>query len=87
MKWFVGGSSGSIADLLCESYEINGQTAWSLRTKTERFNVRIVTSLAADDVRRMGMTHHGTLESALSDIREKRGYLIPSGNKISLKIK
>jgi len=87
MKWFADGTSDSIADLLCESYEVNGQTAWSLRTKTEKFDVRIITTLAPDDVKTMGMAHHESLQSALSGLEGRRGYVIPSGHRINLKTK
>ena len=41
---------------LREHYEVNGQTAWALLTKTERFHVHIVTKLTEDEVASMRMS-------------------------------
>jgi nickel-dependent lactate racemase len=87
MKWFSFGSSEAIAEALCENYEVNGQTAWSLRTKTEMFDVRIVTSLDSESVGAMGMSAHRTLGEALSGLEGKRGYIIPTGHRTLVKIK
>lgn len=87
MKWFSHGSSEGIAGALCENYEINGQTAWSLRTKTERYDVRMVSSLNPTDVRKIGMSPHETLESALAGLTEKQGYIIPAGHQILIEMR
>jgi nickel-dependent lactate racemase len=42
LKWFAEKDSGALESRLRESYEVNGQTAWSLLTKTERFRVYLV---------------------------------------------
>lgn len=87
LKWFSHGSSEGIAGALCENYEINGQTAWSLRTKTERYDVRMVSSLNPIDVRKMGMSPHETLESALADLAGKSGYLMPAGHQMLIEMR
>jgi lactate racemase len=80
MKWFESPNSHALESRLRQAYEVNGQTAWSLLTKTERFKVRIVTGLSADEVRRMRMTPAQSLEEALTNIpSDASGYIMPRG--------
>ncbi|HJZ79930.1 MAG TPA: nickel-dependent lactate racemase, partial [Pyrinomonadaceae bacterium] len=53
MKWFESENSRALESRLREAYEVNGQTAWALLTKTERFNVRITTKLRSEEARGM----------------------------------
>jgi len=78
--WFVPGGSRATAEMLLQNYKINGQTAWSLRKKTERFRILLVSSLAAEMVRSMGMEPHRSLESAMAQVEgSEPGYIIPGG--------
>ncbi len=80
LKWFEPADSRSLEQRLQEAYEVNGQTAWSLLTKTERFRVHLVSKLAATDVRRMGMVPANTLDEALAQIDSGMpGYIMPRG--------
>jgi lactate racemase len=80
LKWFDTADSRALEARLREAYEVNGQTAWSLLTKAERFRVHLVSSLPDDDVRLMRMTPARTIEEALSEIESDRaGYLLPRG--------
>lgn len=80
LKWFDSADSRALAARLRESYEVNGQTAWSLLTKTERFRVRLVSNLAEEDVRHMRMTPARSVEEALADIgSDATGYVLPRG--------
>ena len=45
LDWFEFETTEKLAEKLCESYQVNGQTAWNLRRIAERFNVKILTSL------------------------------------------
>jgi nickel-dependent lactate racemase len=58
---------------------VNGQTAWALLTKTERFRVHIVSKLEEDDVQRMRMTPARSIEEALSATENAKGYIMPRG--------
>ncbi|MDQ3806139.1 MAG: nickel-dependent lactate racemase, partial [Acidobacteriota bacterium] len=53
LKWFEARDSRELEARLRTAYEVNGQTAWSLLTKAERFRVRLVSALPEDEVRRM----------------------------------
>ncbi|MBA3239608.1 MAG: nickel-dependent lactate racemase, partial [Acidobacteria bacterium] len=44
LKWFDAEDAGALGRRLREAYEVNGQTAWSLLTKTERFRVQLVST-------------------------------------------
>lgn len=80
LKWFASGSSSALEARLRERYEVNGQTAWSLLTKAERFRVLLVSSLADEDVRLMGMTPAGTLADALAQVDSRaEGFILPLG--------
>jgi lactate racemase len=79
MKWF-GGDSRSLAERLKTDYEVNGQTAWALLSKTEKYEIHLVSELNDDDVRRMGMISSRSLAEALSKISSTTsGYILPRG--------
>ena len=84
LDWFDASNSNALAEKLCSAYQVNGQTAWSLLTKAERFDVKIVTTLDAGAVKkmRMGKIEPGEIAQYLD---KKRGYIIPAGSKICVK--
>lgn len=80
LKWFDSADSRALASRLRDDYEVNGQTAWSLLTKAERFRVRLVSNLADEDVRHMRMTPARTVAEALAGIdSDADGYVLPRG--------
>lgn len=80
LKWFESKDSQALETRLRESYEVNGQTAWALLTKTERFRVHIDTSLSAAAACRMRMIPAENIESAVSSVsRNAKGYIMPRG--------
>ena len=80
LKWFDSADSRALEARLRESYEVNGQTAWSLLTKAEQFRVQLVSSLPEEDVKHMRMTPARTLEEALARIEsDADGYVLPRG--------
>ncbi len=86
LDWFAAESSERLAEKLCENYQVNGQTAWSLLRKAERFNVQIVTSLPESEMRLMRMSKRGDFNSALSGVVENaKGYILPFGAKFLIK--
>ncbi len=82
LDWFEAENSAKLAERLSESYQVNGQTAWSLLKKAEKFDIRILTSLSKEETRRMRLQKARDLESILSKINSnKKGYILPFGAK------
>jgi nickel-dependent lactate racemase len=80
LKWFESADSRALETRLRTAYEVNGQTAWALLTKAERYRVHLVTSLADEDVRRMRMIPAGSLAEALAEVpTSAKGYIMPRG--------
>ena len=80
LKWFDADDSRALENCLREAYEVNGQTAWALLTKTERFRVHLISSLTDDEVRRMRMIPARSIEEALAGIPSSAsGYTMPRG--------
>jgi nickel-dependent lactate racemase len=80
MKWFESENSPALEQRLRKAYEVNGQTAWALMTKTETFRVHIITALSDDETRRMKMLPAASIEEALSHIPSTaKGYIMPRG--------
>ncbi|MFN6964716.1 MAG: nickel-dependent lactate racemase [Pyrinomonadaceae bacterium] len=82
IDWFDAGDSQRLAVWLCENYQVNGQTAWSLMRKAEKFDVRIVTSLPPEVASRTKMTPYPDLDSALAGVKTRTaGFILPFGAK------
>jgi nickel-dependent lactate racemase len=80
LKWFAERNSRALEDRLRQSYEVNGQTAWSLLNKAEHYRVLLVSELPDDDVRQMRMTPARSLDEAMSQVDSKaEGYILPRG--------
>ena len=80
LKWFESDDSRALEGRLRNAYEVNGQTAWALLTKAERFRVQIITKLPDDDVRRMRMSPVDSIDEALSNLPSNgKGYIMPRG--------
>ncbi len=86
LSWFEAENSSALAEKLCESYQVNGQTAWNLLRKAEEFNVRIVTSLPANETRLMRLQKANSFDEILAEIGENsKGYILPFGAKFLIK--
>ncbi len=86
LSWFEAENSAKLAEKLCESYQVNGQTAWNLLRKAERFNIRIIASLNESETRPMRLHKARDLEETLSGVSENiKGYILPFGAKFSIK--
>ena len=80
LKWFAEKDSQALELRLRHDYEVNGQTAWALLTKAERFSVYLVSDLPDADVELMRMTPSHSLDKALAQIKAgKQGYIMPRG--------
>jgi nickel-dependent lactate racemase len=80
LKWFKCESSNELERVLTENFEVNGQTAWSLLVKTERYRVILVSSLDDDAVLQMRMIPARTIDDALVQTSASAsGYIMPRG--------
>jgi nickel-dependent lactate racemase len=80
LKWFESADANGLETRLRRTYEVNGQTAWALLTKTERFRIHLVTELPDEEVRRMRMIPARSLEEVLATVSpDARGYILPRG--------
>jgi lactate racemase len=80
LKWFAAADSSALEERLRDGYEVNGQTAWSLLLKAERFRVVLVSALAEADARLMRLTPARTLADALAQVDQRaEGYILPRG--------
>lgn len=80
LKWFESANSNALVEILRDRYEVNGQTAWSLLTKTERFRVYLVSELPHRDVECMRMIPSETLAEALQSVGSyESGFILPRG--------
>jgi lactate racemase len=86
LKWFESETSEILADKLGEKYQVNGQTAWSLLKKTERFNIILVSNLPETEARKMKLKTARNFDEAMAKVKGKQGYVLPFGAKYFVKI-
>lgn len=86
LKWFDFETSENLAEKLCEKYQVNGQTAWSLLKKAERFNVILVSNLPENNARKMKLKTARNLDEAPAKVKNKTGYVLPFGAKYFVKV-
>jgi len=79
LKWFDVNDARALATRLVDGYEVNGQTAWALLTKAERYRVCLVSELPDEDVRRMRMIPVRTIAEALEQAEGTGGFIMPRG--------
>jgi nickel-dependent lactate racemase len=79
LKWFDAADSRALEARLVNGYEVNGQTAWALLTKAERYRVYLVSELPSDEVKRMRMTPAPSIEAALDQAGGSDGFILPRG--------
>lgn len=80
LKWFAENDSRALAARLRESYEVNGQTAWSLMTKTERHTIFLISELPDEQVRSMHMIPAHSLNEVTNRIdNAANGFILPRG--------
>jgi nickel-dependent lactate racemase len=79
LKWFDASDSRALEARLVNGYEVNGQTAWALLTKAERYRVYLVSELPRQDVERMKMIPVRTISEALEHAGDGDGFIMPRG--------
>lgn len=86
-NWFGYQSCAELESALRKRYEINGQTAWSVKEKAERFRIVLLSQLPPEEVETMGMLPAQDLQQAL-DLAllmlpdEFSAYVIPEGGNV-----
>ena len=86
LNWFEAEGAAQLAENLCAHYQVNGQTAWSLLLKAERFNIQIITSLPENETRQMRLHKTNSHNEILFGNSEKqKGYILPFGAKFLIK--
>ncbi|MEW6736744.1 MAG: nickel-dependent lactate racemase [Acidobacteriota bacterium] len=79
LDWFLPGGAQATAMRLAENYHVNGQSAWELRNKAERFRIILISSLPEDLVCQLGIEPYRSLEAAISQVTADSGYILPNG--------
>jgi lactate racemase len=84
LDWFDARDSNALAQKLCESYQVNGQTAWSLLKKAERFDIRLASRLDAQTIGKMRLssTELNAVQQMIASA--SGGYVIPFGAKFRI---
>ncbi len=86
-NWFRFSRLDEFEAELRRRYEINGQTAYSLLAKAQRFRIILVSNLHPEEVRTMGMLPAKNLEEAVEKAEEMlpkdyNAYVIPEGGSV-----
>ncbi|HEU0265490.1 MAG TPA: nickel-dependent lactate racemase [Geobacterales bacterium] len=86
-SWFRHRDLTSFEEQLRRQYEINGQTAYSVLQKAQRFRIILVSELPPEEVRSMSMTPAADLAEALSRAEDLlptdyTAYVIPEGGAV-----
>jgi lactate racemase len=79
LKWFDAADSRALENKLRNGYEVNGQTAWSLMTKAERYRICLISELRDEQVEKMRMLPVRSLEQALDSAGRGNGFIMPRG--------
>lgn len=79
LKWFEESDSRALAARLVNGYEVNGQTAWALLTKAERYRVCLLSELPPADVKRMRMIPVRTISEAIEQAGNGEAFIMPRG--------
>jgi nickel-dependent lactate racemase len=87
LKWFDARDSRALAARLVNGYEVNGQTAWALLSKAERFRVCLVSELPPEEVRKLHMVPVRTIEEGLAQAGSGDGFIMPRGAAVLPQIK
>lgn len=83
LKWFDAPDSHALENRLRNSYEVNGQTAWALLTKAERYRICLISELRDEQVEKMRMIPVRTISEALDQTGMgsgvSKGFIMPRG--------
>jgi nickel-dependent lactate racemase len=82
LDWFEAEKSRKLAENLCAKFQVNGQTAWSVMEKAERFKIYLISNLQKEAVKKMRLVPAQSVSNVFSKIdRNLNGYILPFGAK------
>ncbi|MEP7213407.1 MAG: nickel-dependent lactate racemase [Acidobacteriota bacterium] len=85
LDWFNAADSHKLAEKLCQKYQVNGQTAWSLLRKAENFKISVMASLPSETLAAMRLTKiDGQNQIAARIAKTSHGYFITNGAKFMI---
>jgi nickel-dependent lactate racemase len=85
LDWFDCENSSQMAERLCEKYQVNGQTAWSLMKKSERFKIKMASVLDQETAGKMSIELITPDQIEVqAGMNASSGYIIPSGSKVNI---
>lgn len=84
LKWFDAADSDTLAETLCEKYQVNGQTAWSLLNKAETFDIRIITDIDELNLSHMRLHQMSVANMGFDAAAGPGGYILPNGAKFKV---
>jgi lactate racemase len=79
LQWFESANARALAERLRNDYEVNGQTAWALLTKAERYRICLVSELPDEQVKLMRMMPVRSIAEALEGSSNQTGFIMPRG--------
>ena len=79
LKWFAAADSRALENRLRNGYEVNGQTAWALMSKAERYRICLVSELREEQVEKMRMIPVRTIAEGLEHAGAGSGFIMPRG--------
>ncbi|MFN2500572.1 MAG: nickel-dependent lactate racemase [Pyrinomonadaceae bacterium] len=85
LTWFDSDDSRALAEKLCRKYQVNGQTAWSLLKKAERFEISFLSDLDKASVAKMRLRPSKSITDWLRERSLSKGYILPEGAKYRIR--
>ena len=79
LKWFDASDSRALEARLVNGYEVNGQTAWALLAKAERYRVCLISELPPEQVEKMRMVPVRSIAEAMEQTTGGTGFILPRG--------
>lgn len=87
INWFDADGSDRLARKLCDRYQVNGQTAWSLLKKAERFDIRLCSELDDSAIKKMRLKRLNVADlTTFIQNNNAPGYIMPQGASFRITI-
>lgn len=87
INWFEADGSEELARRICDKYRVNGQTAWSLLKKAERFDIRLCSELDDSAIEKMRLKKLNVADlTTFIQNNSAPGYIMPQGASFRITI-